>query len=85
MSKPVIIATFEKNRRETVRIALDEYRGAPLIDLRVTVPLSGTSDIQTPTRKGLSLNVELLPALVAALRAAEVEARARGLIPGGAA
>lgn len=76
---PVVIASLEKNRRERVRVALDEYEGVKLIDLRVTVEMTATSGVQTPTKKGLSLRVEMLPELVGALQAAEAKAREMGL------
>lgn len=82
MSKAVVIAEFTKNRRENCRVALDNYQGVDLIDLRVTVQLSESSGIWTPTKKGLSLRVEQLPELIAALQAAHQRAVADGLIGG---
>lgn len=76
----VVIATLEKNSRETVRVALDRYRGCDLVDVRVCVELTASSGVQTPTAKGVSLAVCRLPALVAALTAAEAKARELGLI-----
>ena len=38
--KPLIIATLTKNARESVRVALDEFRGHNLLDVRVVVPLT---------------------------------------------
>lgn len=81
---PVVIATLEKNRRERVRVALDEFEGVKLIDLRVTVEMTTTSGLYSPTKKGLALRVEQLPALVVALVAAEAKARELGLIAAGA-
>jgi len=79
---PIVIATLEKNRRERVRVALDEFEGVKLIDLRVTVEMTTTSGLYSPTKKGLSLRVEQLPALVVALVAAEAKARELGMIGG---
>ena len=76
-----IIATIEKNSREDVRIALDEFHGAQLIDVRTFADFtSGGPDDRKPTKKGVSLNVAKLPALIAALERARDEAERRGLL-----
>jgi hypothetical protein len=80
---PVIVARLTKNRREQLRIALDRYQGIDLIDLRVTVNLTETSSVQTPTKKGLSLQIGQLPGLIEALQAAQARAVELGLIEGG--
>lgn len=80
MTEPIVIAILPKNRREALRIALDHYRGANLVDLRVVVELSETSGLATPTRKGLAVRVEMLPDLIAALAQAEAKARELGLL-----
>ena len=81
MTEPRIIALLEKNRTERLRVALDEFRGHQLLDLRVTVELSASSGIQTPTKKGVSLSVQLLPELRRALADAEAQARDLGWLP----
>ena len=82
MSAPVIIAELEKNRRERVRIALDQWQGHDLIDIRVTAQFGEAADIWAPTKKGLSMNVAMIPALRQALADAETRARELGLIGG---
>jgi hypothetical protein len=82
MSGPVIIAELEKNRRERVRVALDQWQGHNLIDIRVTAQFTEAVDVWGPTKKGLSMNVALLPALRAALVEAEARAKEMGLIGG---
>jgi hypothetical protein len=82
MTAPTVIATIPKNSREWVRVALDEYRGVNLIDVRVLVELNPETGLPVPTKKGVSLKVEKLPTLIEALRDAEVEARRLGLLPG---
>jgi len=84
MSDPIVIASLLKNRRESLRIALDRYQGVDLVDLRVTVDISESSGIATPTKKGVTFRVEMLPDLIAALGQAETRARELGLIGGGA-
>jgi hypothetical protein len=79
MADPVILAEIGKNSREAVRIALDEYRGSKLIDIR-TVCQWGDVDAFRPTRKGVSLKLEHLPALIEALQRAEAEAVRLGIL-----
>lgn len=78
MSATTTIAEIQKNGRERVRVALDEVNG--LVDVRVTRPGAGTDTYMT-TGKGVSLKVEKLPELIAALQAAGAEAMAQGLLP----
>ena len=73
------IATFSKNKVEEIRIDLTEYQGHDLISARVWAPSQGTG-VKVPTKKGLTLNVRLLPDLIEALQEAEREARAAGLL-----
>lgn len=80
MTQPTVIAVLPKNRRESLRIALDQYQGSNLVDLRVVVESSG---LATPTRKGVALRVEMLPALIGALCDAQAKARAMGLLESG--
>jgi hypothetical protein len=80
MSAPIVIAELRKNARERVRIALDEWQGHHLIDIRVTTQFAEAVDVWAPTKKGLSVNVSMLPALREALAAAEARALELGLI-----
>ncbi len=75
MSAP--IATIQKNSRELVCIDLTEFKGHNLIDIRV---FADNGSEQTATKKGVSLAIAKLPALIHTLRNAEAEARRRGLI-----
>ncbi len=79
---PRTIARFVKNRREAVVVALSEYKGVRLIDLRV---FAATDEGDKPTPKGLALDVRRLPDLREAITRAEAEAKALGLIPTGEA
>ena len=81
--KPLIIATLTKNARESVRVALDEFRGHNLLDLRVVVPLAAHAATLTPTGKGISVNVAMIPSLRAALADAEARAIVLGWLPAG--
>lgn len=77
---PVVVATLEKNARERLRISLDHWRGHDLVDLRVCVPLAEHDRTLVPTKAGVSVRVALLPELIESLQAAEVAARAQGLL-----
>ncbi|MGC2410954.1 MAG: transcriptional coactivator p15/PC4 family protein [Methyloceanibacter sp.] len=79
MNAPLVIATIAKNSREMVRIALDEFRGVKLVDIRVMAQMNDPSGQSVPTKKGISLRIELLGELIAALRNAEAEAQRLGL------
>jgi hypothetical protein len=82
MSKAIVVATITKNRRETLRVALDSYQGHDLLDVRVCVPLAAHAQTLTPTKAGVSVRLGLLPELIAALRQAEEKARELGLLDG---
>ena len=81
---PIVLANLQKNSRERVRIALDQFQGHDLLDIRVTTQISDAADVWSPTRKGIALNVALLPELRAAIVEAEQKAIALGLIGGDA-
>lgn len=83
MADPVTVATIEKNQREEVRIVLDTFKGAQLVDLRVFSAFTA-SNIMMPTKEGLSLRVETLPDLIKALSQARDQAEAMGWIGGAA-
>ena len=74
---PITIARFTKNKRESVVVALSEYRGVNLIDLRV---FAATDEGDKPTQKGVALDVKRLPNLRDAIERAEAEAKRLGLL-----
>jgi hypothetical protein len=82
MSAPTIVAELRKNARERVRVALDEWQGHSLIDIRVTTQFTEALDVWSPTKKGLSMNVAMIPALREALASAEARAVEMGLLHG---
>ena len=77
------IRTIPKNGREEIRVALDEFKAKDttydMISVRVFYEDGGEYH---PGRNGLNVRIELLPAIVAALRDAETEARKAGLLGG---
>jgi hypothetical protein len=64
-----VIAQFEKNATEVVRVSLSEYRGHKLFDVRVYY--SDDEGQYKPTRKGVSLSVNLYTDFKRALVALE--------------
>lgn len=81
MSGPIVVAVLVKNRAERLRVALDQWQSHDLLDIRVTTQI-GESGAWSPTKKGVSVNVSLIPALREALAAAEAKARELGLLDG---
>ena len=53
----IVIETFNKNAREKVRVMLTTYQGRDLIDIRSCV--EGESGL-IPTRKGITMSIELI-------------------------
>jgi len=76
-----LIGTIEKNEIEQVQVALDEFNGVPLIDVRVFTQYRTTGEMG-PTKKGVSLKIALLLGPIEALQKAEAAARDRGLLNG---
>jgi Transcriptional Coactivator p15 (PC4) len=74
-----VISQVTKNARETIFLALSEYKGHRLIDIRVHVPGDQEGD-WVPTRKGVSLAVGLYPAFKQALGQMETALIQQGLL-----
>jgi hypothetical protein len=81
MTAATLIAEWQKNARETLRVRLDEYQGRAIVDLRVWYDDGGTLK---PGRAGLTLAVRHLPEMAEALGKALESATASGLIAGNA-
>jgi hypothetical protein len=73
-----LLRDIKKNARETLRVELDEFKGHQLVAARLWFD-DGSGELK-PTPKGLTIKVELLPDLIAALAAAEAAARDAGLL-----
>jgi hypothetical protein len=75
----VVIGEESLNSRDVLRVALDEYEGRRVIDARKFYKREdGTL---APTRKGLTLSIDRLPALAELIAAALDRARRDGLLP----
>jgi len=70
---PKLVGEFNKNANETIRVRFREYDGKQLLDLRVWVQNDKGNFV--PTRKGLSLRLDLVDSLKEAIlkAAAEIE------------
>lgn len=61
------IATIPKNSNEEILVSLDNFQGHDLLNMRVWFRASDGE--MRPGRKGLSVNVALIPELLGALAA----------------
>jgi hypothetical protein len=57
---------FAKNNSETVRVTANTFQGHDLIDIRIYAKNFSTGEVG-PTKKGISLNVDVVPELINAL------------------
>ena len=74
------IAIVEKNAIEEVHVDLSEFHGHDLIGIRIWANYDSADKPKRPTKKGVTLRVERLPELIAALKEAERQARGAGLL-----
>ncbi len=75
------ISIIETSKFRELRISIAEFKGHDMVGLRQWVaPYQGSDDERIPTKNGVSFNVRDLLAVIAALREAELEARADGLL-----
>ena len=65
-----LVASFQKNKFEEVRVQIKEFKGYDLLDIRVYTALKET-DEKIPTGKGLSINVSHFHDLKKAILEAE--------------
>lgn len=78
MTSETIIAEWQKNSRETLRVRLDEYQGQPVICCRAWY--ADKDGNVRPGRGGLTVGVRHLPQLAKALDDALNAAKAFGLL-----
>ena len=66
------ISEIQKNSSEVLRVELTEFKGYQLLSMRIwTKELPGKQEAR-PTRKGLAVQVDLIPELLTALEKAAV-------------
>ena len=75
---PVIIAEWERNTRELLRVSLDRFNGRNMIDIRSW--WRDDDDTWKPSRGGLTLAVRHLPLLAEGVSAAMQRACSLGLV-----
>ena len=78
MDKPIF--TFRKNATEEVRASIRTFKDRAYVDLRVWVEKESGHAEFSPTPKGLTLSVYILPELKKAVLALEKEASRLGLL-----
>jgi hypothetical protein len=76
---PSVIAEWARSRQETVRVAVDQYHGRAVIDVRTWFDYGSGP---RPGKAGITLSIKHLPMLVQALAEAERQAVAAGLLEG---
>ena len=77
MTDRTLVATLPKNMRENIQVSLGEFKGIQLCDVRVFADVAEGEPVAT--KKGLSVQPRLLPALIEALQQADAEARRLGI------
>ena len=65
-----LIGTIERNERERVQIAVNEYKGKSYLDLRIFYTTDG-GDSWKPTQKGVTIAPEHLDTLIDAVEEAK--------------
>ncbi len=74
-----LVASFQKNKFEEVRVQIKEFKGYDLLDIRVYTSSKEGED-KVPTGKGLSINVAHFMDLKKALVEAEKVLRENDLL-----
>ncbi|MBI2837872.1 MAG: transcriptional coactivator p15/PC4 family protein [Acidobacteria bacterium] len=73
-----VIAQFQKNSREEIRVTVNEFKKNKYIHVRTYVGFEG--DEMKPTQKGIAIAVELFPELKKAMKLLEARLVEQGLI-----
>lgn len=80
MSAPAeVVATIHKNANESIRVSVSQFHGHTLADVRVFAPVAGM-DCLCPTKKGVSVRVEMVDEVIAALHEAKARAAELGWV-----
>ena len=74
-----LIAQFEKNSKEEVRVSIDDFRGRKIINMRVYYRSDNGQWL--PGRQGLALGVDRYRDLAEALLKVGEALQAQGLLP----
>jgi hypothetical protein len=82
MTDASIIAEWQINRHERVRVSIEQFKGVDLISVRKW--FEAEDDSLRPGKAGIALNVKHLPQIADAMAKALFVARERGLVLAGA-
>ena len=74
-----LIATFEKNSREEVRVSIDEYMGKKLVNIRVFYK-SEKGGEWLPGKQGVAVSIDRYRELAEAILKVGEKLRADGLL-----
>jgi Transcriptional Coactivator p15 (PC4) len=77
---PITVAEWDRNSREIVRVALDQYNGRHTINVRIWYCDDG---VVKPSKSGITLAVKHLPVLADAIGKALARAIELGLVAEG--
>jgi hypothetical protein len=72
------LSTISKNKREEIRIGLDQFSGHDLFSARVFFTTDDGNKL--PGKSGIAFKIALLPEFARAVEAALAEAKKRGLV-----
>ena len=78
MTDAIVIAEWQINRRDRVRVSIEQFKGIDLINIRKWFEAEDGS--LRPGKDGIALNVKHLPQLADAIVKALAETRERGLV-----
>jgi len=73
-----LIATFEKNKKEEVRVSIDDFHGRLLINLRVF--FKGDDGEWHPGKQGVAVSIDRYQALARAIADVGKHLQASGLL-----
>ena len=74
----IIVGSFPKNDREDVRVSLSKFKGYDLLGVRVWY--KSENDDPRPSKSGITIRVEMLPALLELMQQAKEIALEKGLL-----
>ena len=81
-NQPVVVGEFQANSREVARVSLESFKGHDLV--RLGKCWRDQDGVLRPGKGGIAVNVRHLPTLARLIGEALDQARALGLVDGGA-
>jgi hypothetical protein len=74
----ITVSEWPRNKRESIRITLDNYKGRAVVSLRTWY--KNECGVDRPGRAGITLDVSHTPKLAKGFARAEARARKRGML-----